>query len=196
MTQHLKGCTISPVAARKGRSFHLFVGQRLDKTYWFHVAVPVDTTLHTLDQFLRDTWLECCGHMSAFEIDGQSYASASLDDGDGVGMDGALEEVVAPGATFRHEYDFGSTTELELKVVGVREHGTPGGKVLLLARNDPPVITCQACGKASAAFVCPECAWDRDGWLCRKCAKKHECGDEMLLPVVNSPRVGVCGYAG
>ena len=24
----------------------------------------------------------------------------------------------------------------------------------------------------------------------------HECGQEMLLPVVNSPRVGVCGYVG
>jgi hypothetical protein len=28
------------------------------------------------------------------------------------------------------------------------------------------------------------------------CAAKHECGEEMLLPVLNSPRAGVCGYCG
>ena len=33
-------------------------------------------------------------------------------------------------------------------------------------------------------------------WLCEDCAKTHECGEEMLLPVCNSPRLGVCGYCG
>jgi hypothetical protein len=28
------------------------------------------------------------------------------------------------------------------------------------------------------------------------CAGGHECGEEMLLPVVNSPRVAMCGYTG
>jgi hypothetical protein len=32
--------------------------------------------------------------------------------------------------------------------------------------------------------------------LCQACAEDHECGEDMQLPVVNSPRVGVCGYAG
>lgn len=26
--------------------------------------------------------------------------------------------------------------------------------------------------------------------------KTHECGEDMLLPVVNSPRVGMCDYTG
>ena len=30
--------------------------------------------LRRLDEFLRRTWLECCGHMSAFEIGGQRYS--------------------------------------------------------------------------------------------------------------------------
>ena len=29
-----------------------------------------------------------------------------------------------------------------------------------------------------------------------KIEPEHECGAEVLLPVVNSPRVGVCGYSG
>jgi len=32
--------------------------------------------------------------------------------------------------------------------------------------------------------------------VCEGCAGEHECGEEMLLPVVNSPRVGMCGYEG
>jgi hypothetical protein len=28
------------------------------------------------------------------------------------------------------------------------------------------------------------------------CVKDHECGEEMLLPMANSPRAGVCGYTG
>jgi hypothetical protein len=32
----------------------------------------------------------------------------------------------------------------------------------------------------------------KDEGVCRFCL----CGEEMALPVVNSPRMGVCGYAG
>jgi hypothetical protein len=28
------------------------------------------------------------------------------------------------------------------------------------------------------------------------CARSHEYGEEMLLPLVNLPRAGVCGYPG
>jgi len=30
----------------------------------------------------------------------------------------------------------------------------------------------------------------------KKCARSHECDHEMFLPVVNSPRAGVCAYSG
>jgi hypothetical protein len=33
-------------------------------------------------------------------------------------------------------------------------------------------------------------------FFCDKCGKKHKSHDEMFLPVVNSPRMGVCGYTG
>lgn len=35
-----------------------------------------------------------------------------------------------------------------------------------------------------------------NGRLCDTCAESYECGEEMLLPVVNSPRVGMCAYDG
>ncbi len=33
-------------------------------------------------------------------------------------------------------------------------------------------------------------------FLCEACIENYEHGDEMLLPVVNSPRMGVCGCCG
>ncbi len=65
----------------------------------------------------------------------------------------------------------------------------------VLSRNEAPVIVCQSCGKP-ATQVCSQCVYDGEGWLCEECAEDHECGEEMFLPVVNSPRVGMCGYTG
>lgn len=203
MSSHLKSCvrkheTAEAAPAQKGAKrkpvFRLSVEGRYLPEYWMHLEVPADATLGTLDRFLRDTWLECCGHMSAFEIEGARYSvePMDLDDGD---MNVKLKDVLPPGRKFYHAYDFGSTTHLTLKVVAERESETTSKKIKVLARNDPPVIPCSRCG-APAVEVCAECIYSGEGWLCEKCAGEHECGDEMCLPVVNSPRVGVCGYTG
>ena len=158
-----------------------------------HVAVPETAPLSKLDNFLRHVWLECCGHMSAFEIDGQRYASAPMD-GETT-MRAPLSQVLEVGMKFYYEYDYGSTTDLALKVVAL-EQGLTKGAVQLLARNEAPRVICQRCGIQPATQICTECAWNGKGWLCEGCAVAHECGDEMCLPVANSPRVGVCGYTG
>jgi len=60
--------------------------------------------------------------------------------------------------------------------------------------NNLPEFKCW-CGKVTKE-ICSQCIWEETGLLCSECAKKHECGEEMLLPVVNSPRMGMCGYTG
>jgi hypothetical protein len=159
-----------------------------------HLAAPLRTPLSKLDRFLRKTWLECCGHLSAFEIDGEQYSSAP--EGGERSMREPLQRLVDEGTKFSYQYDFGSTTELVLKVVGIAEQGTPQGRVLLLARNELPQITCEICETRPAVEICPECVWDQAGLLCEKCAEEHDCDPDMRLPVVNSPRMGVCGYTG
>jgi hypothetical protein len=58
---------------KKSKAFHLVVeGYRLPM-YWMHLEVVAGITLATLDRFLRDTWLECCGHLSVFRIGGLNY---------------------------------------------------------------------------------------------------------------------------
>lgn len=107
----------------------------------------------------------------------------------------AASNVLRPGMKFCHKYDFGTTTELTLRVVAEWEGETKGKSIQLLSKNEPPSIMCGMCGKI-ATQVCSQCIWSGAGWLCDECARKHGCGEDMLLPVVNSPRVGMCGYTG
>ncbi len=180
--------------------FHISVDCPDAPAFWLHLDAPARATLADLDACLRRTWLECCGHMSAFEIRGVRYETEPWESNLPVkGMESALGEVLAPGLAFTHEYDFGTPTVLRLRVVSMRTAGRRrrGGwrNIKPLARNDPPRPVCSACG-AAATRVCPQCAFDGDPWLCDGCAPDHECGEEMLLPFVNSPRCGVCGYTG
>lgn len=175
----------------------VLVDTRYAPWYWIYLGMPADATLRDLDDFLRATWLECCGHLSAFTIGEVTYSMATdgpwgnpMDDRD---MDVAVGNVLKVGAVFRHEYDFGSTTELRLKVVRER-HGQPDGALVqLLARNEPPDIGCSECDQP-ASQVCTECPYEDGGPVCRSCASRHR--RHARLPLVNSPRTGVCGYTG
>ena len=204
MTKHLSACrkergaeskTPLPKKSGSATAFHLIVEGRYLTEYWMHLEAPAKATLELLDGFLRDVWLECCGHMSAFTIEGSNYSASPMDDYDEKDMHVRLCDVVRPGMKFQHEYDFGSTTYLALKVVSEWDSGIKGKEVRILARNEPPAIVCGKCGQP-AVWVCSQCVYEGKGWLCKKCGREHECGEEMLLPVVNSPRVGVCGYTG
>ncbi len=207
MTRHLESCEQrtaiqgereSRQKARKIKVFHLVVeGYRLPM-YWMHLEVAAGTTLATLDRLLRDTWLECCGHLSAFTIGGVRYSvDAAIYEWDtsSKNMQVPLDQVLHPGQTCSYEYDFGSTTELTLKVISEREVGAKKKAIEILARNTLPLVPCDVCGKP-ATITCSQCIYEDQGYLCDACAKDHACGGEMLLPVVNSPRAGVCGYTG
>jgi hypothetical protein len=207
MTRHLEACEQraaiqaeagSHQKARQTRTFHLVVaGYRLPM-YWMHLEVSAGTTLATLDRFLRDIWLECCGHLSAFEIGGVRYTvDAGQYDWDtgGKNMQVRLDKVIKPGQTCSYEYDFGSTTELTLKVISEQEVEAQKKAIQILARNNLPLVPCDVCGEP-ATTTCSQCVYEDKGCLCDACAKGHDCGEEMLLPMVNSPRAGVCGYTG
>jgi Plasmid pRiA4b ORF-3-like protein len=214
MSRHLLKCRQAHALGKLGGRgklhktdlLHLAVEGARSPDHWLHLEVPADATLGDLDQFLRDIWLECCGHLSAFTIENTRY---ELDTG---GIDAMwpmffgrasppksmqipLGSVLQPKLKFHHEYDFGTTTELTLKVVSEYEGEAKGKSVQILARNDPPPYVCESCGKP-ATLVCVECIWQGEGFVCDECAPDHSCGDEMMLPVVNSPRMGMCGYTG
>ena len=209
MSSHLRKCLVTnnpPPSGRAGKPkklLHLVVEGLYARDYWLHLEVPATATLADLDAFLRNIWLECCGHLSAFEIDGITYESHPSDDGGfgffGVfrekGMNVTLGKVFRPGLKLTYEYDFGSTTPLAIRVLSEREGYHEGRVPRVLARNQPPPIVCGLCGQP-ATRVYVEQSDEPEGWLCDACAEKGEYDEDMFLPVVNSPRVGVCAYTG
>ena len=180
------------------RLFTILVEGRSFYEYWMYLEIPANSMLKKLDNFLRDTWVECCGHLSQFIIGDRRYVSEldeyfkELND---KSMNYTLEKVLGVGDKFSYEYDFGSPTHLNLKVISAREVEDSDSTVSLPARNEAPLVTCTSCGK-TAAYICGQCGCTGEGWVCDDCAPMHECGEDMLLPVVNSPRAGVCGYTG
>jgi len=191
MGKHLASCLTKQPAESimddERVSLHLQVITRYPSDYWLHLQVDERATFKTLDTFLRKLWLECCGHMSQFFVGRQI-----------IGMHGRLVTSLGTGYEIDYDYDMGDTTQLRIKVLGAYHGLAPGGKAItILARNHPPEIPCDACDRHPAVSICPECNWEGEGWLCRKCATRHSCGDQVdYLPIPNSPRAGVCGYTG
>lgn len=210
IVKHLDACQKRATGtAGREATFHLMAWSPDDTRYWLYFEAPASAGVRVIDAFLRTTWLECCGHMSSFTIDGQRYVApsqgAAREYGDRT-MKARLDEILRPGMRFLHEYGFGSTTELALEVIA---RGAPYAKadsVRLLAQNDPPDIRCKTCGNP-AATICVECQEEVEGpedvgkiYYCDHCIdsrSRHRHDDaQMRLPVVNSPRMGVCGYTG
>ena len=187
--------SVNPKKTNNKKFFHILVEGHGFPQYWLHIKASANAKLNNLDGFLRDVWLECCGHMNAFEIEGGRYSSSPMKEYDEKGMSRKLGDILNSNTKFSHEYDFGTTTALVLRVVSEVETEMKGKAIQLLSRNDPPLITCDNC-KNDATHVCAECINSEEGWVCDKCVPNHECGEDMLLPVVNSPRVGMCGYTG
>ena len=182
--------------------------------YWMELAVRADTTLRQLDESLRGTWLEGCGHLSEFKIQGTRYSNLAphpddpnaaairadhwMED-DEEHMDVAVAEVIPEGVEVSHEYDYGSTTELYLKNLG--RHGDlvsllrlhqpwHGDRIAVLARNEPDE-ECVACQEpARWRLLAPDTDAREPIPFCDEC--RPEAGHYQL--VMNSPREGTDCY--
>lgn len=186
MVAHLKTCLPAGASAKASTGVVLLRAQAPHVPYfWLYIAAKSEAKLKDVDRFLRRIWLECCGHMSEFYGPSHRKISMNTTVGDATGLF---------GGTLGYVYDFGSSTELVISSPAVTE-GPMKATVQLAARNEPPIWPCDSCGKP-ATTVCAQCVYEGKGFCCAAHASHHECGDDMLLPVVNSPRMGVCGYTG
>jgi hypothetical protein len=309
MTRHLKYCKQRAAAivaeasakdtgtAEKTKFFHIVAEGRYNPQYWMHIELPAKDDLEDLDIFFRDIWVECCSHLSAFQIGDISYSNdpedfyfgeegegdediteEEVDEGDEEGTNAlhlanlppqlveamtpefllklqefgntddlvvflkeeqktfpkdlylralggskedrklalkqmfvaemiemledrslgmSLEKALKVGQKFRYEYDFGSTTELSLRVAGEREGVLvdEDDDIHVLARNIPPEYKCVRCGKSATRVAAGYDYWGViEHAYCDDCSKKAK--EDGWLPIVNSPRVGVCAYTG
>jgi hypothetical protein len=192
--------------------------------YFLSLWVDGNATMKNIDDFLRNIWLECCGHLSAFtnpknrkqsshvwdieamkllkrgEQKGEKYDKFMEKSNGEAPMSRKISEVFCKGLKLKYRYDFGSSTALLLTVL--EEYPAKADKrVILLSRNEPLEWLCDACKKEPATQICTIHDWDEDVLFCAKCAEKHkkkceDFRDYAAMPVVNSPRMGVCVYEG
>jgi len=214
------------------RTVHISV-RSMERPHWMELGVRADATLYELDRFLRSIWLECCGHLSHFDIGGVVYSMMvprPVDEFDFVPMDDHEEQwrhmgkavgtAIKPATWFEHQFDYGTTTDLDLRHVhefeGLAQVLSPsqpwhGGKIVVLARN-LPMQTCCQCGRPAQWRMLSEederdelddweddefLFWDEDtdedtapNTFCDDCAPVD--GSFTVLP--NSPREGANCY--
>jgi hypothetical protein len=197
MSRHLQTCAARKAANRVADAqpgepepvIHLQVQTPTGGDFWLHLEIRGSATLKRLDDYLRAIWLECCGHMSRFTRGGW---------GEEIPMNRRAREVLREGVTLTHIYDFGSSTVTMVRVVAARQgRSLDRHPIRLLARNEMPSTSCAQC-EAPATRLCLECMYEMtDAVLCEAHAASHpheEYGEPIEL--VNSPRLGVCGYEG
>lgn len=173
--------------ALKGRSrtVHMSAGSP-ERPHWMELGVRADTTLREFDRFLRSVWLECCGHLSHFDIAGVVYSMMvprPQDDFDFEPMDEQEEQwrhmgrtvgtAIGPATWFEYQFDYGTTTDLELRHAGEFEGRVQalspmqpwhGRKIFILARNHP-LQACRLCGRPAKWRLGPEtCEYEGDEW--------------------------------
>ena len=196
MSRHL-ATHLKELDGQKGQAFHIRVTAA---EMFLHLLIDGAQPLQGLDNFLRAIWLECCGHMSSFEVKGRGYYNDWDATEFGESKSQKVSKIFKKGVKLNYQYDFGSTTQLDIEVVGEYKIPVKEG-IQLLTRNEPLKILCHVCEKEPAVEICSVCMYHEASFFCERCAKKHakkcdDFDDYAALEVLNSPRMGVCAYEG
>ncbi len=186
---HIANCEIKNNSQSKTTTNYmiLLIEGKYSPEYWLLIKAKPDLPMKKIDRFIKDIWVECCGHLSSFS-DGYSQ----------IGMSRKLDQVFERGRNINYTYDYGSSTELSLSLLEDVED-FDDKEIQILFRNKEKDLKCSYCSNKAVA-ICSFCTDENDGLLCDSCIKNHTCvhdeGEDVLLPLVNSPRTGVCGYTG
>lgn len=146
--------------------------------HWIYIAINKTATLKELDEFLRDVWLECCGHLSSFEINNTTYDSV-VDytwKSNSKDMNVKLKDVITLKDKMNYQYDFGSTTDLTIKVVGELSSSRIGKKIEILARNNALQVECSKCNNKALYYDI-----ENYEYLCEKCYHNIDEEDRELI---------------
>ncbi|MCD4783809.1 MAG: hypothetical protein K8T10_08300 [Candidatus Eremiobacteraeota bacterium] len=196
MKKHLKTCKsrIELIDSKDDKSEKFFCISAQDyflPEFWLLLSIPVNSTLEELDMFLYNIWLINCGdHPSQFIIQGIKYVDMAcciyfmMEHC----MDAKLNEVLKVADEFVYENTYGSNVRFELKVMFEYSGKKGKEKASLMARNIAPDIRCYKCDK-KATIISPESLYSSFHYMCEECA--DESGGDMLLPLVNSPVIGI-----
>jgi len=139
-----------------------------------------------VDEFLKEKWCECCGHLSTLDVfeevnEQQSHKDVKFN---------TLISKYEHANQFCYCYDMGSTTTIYFRILKKLEGKDKNTNIELIYQNEPFKLKCnnyKTC-KGEATNI-----YERDLLLCNECKNNVE-ESEYLQLIVNSPRTGVCGY--
>jgi rubrerythrin len=83
----------------------------------------------------------------------------------------------------------GSTTTIYFEILHKFDGDKKTTNISILKRNDPHVFTCSQCDN-TAQYIEPSSLCT----VCDDCRKNVDESEGGLSTIVNSPRMGVCGY--
>ncbi|GAB7016321.1 hypothetical protein JCM10550A_16890 [Methanogenium cariaci] len=167
-------------------SFIIRIEDRHNPAYWLTVLARQNTLLSDLECLIKDVWVKGGDHLSAFVVGNETYLNTDTE------MAVPLADLIKTGSLFYYEYDFESTTELKLKVLGVTPVMPPEEQVCLIARNLRPSFTCSLCGEKADFSVTYSGEESPRGYFCMHCIKPVE--DGYIRHIDNSPRNGAWDY--
>jgi hypothetical protein len=169
----------------------LLIENQKDPDHWLVIMADPGIKMQKIDQFLRDIWLECCGHGSAF------YDKSAR-----IGKSRTTESVFCYTDSVGYIYDFGTPSYLKIKLIGEIPIRNLKGGIKLIFRNKERKHICSICKEKEAEKICPVCDDYDESFMCSDCAsgKKHLCNEDfdkdIAKLIANSPRDGICGYSG
>ena len=190
--------------------FDILITSKEMEDYWMIIEVNEKTMLKEIDTFLREIWLGNEQCLSIFKIKNVKYKYISggnlLYVEPEQSMYHTLKNILSVGETFDYTYGENKTTEIKLTVfshrIGRRHEEED---IVLLSRNIPPERICYKCKKNNASWVDTiKYSFDDDAFLCDECKEKVESNKlfiqmeytENMLPIYNSPRMGIGDYEG
>ncbi|MDY6788518.1 MAG: hypothetical protein SVV03_01000 [Candidatus Nanohaloarchaea archaeon] len=204
ITKHIKACDernndINIRSESEGQPiFLLRLQSQFRPMYWMFLDIKAKTTLEDIDQFLRDKWLECCGHLSKFEIKDNVFESHPGPDPrtgeERPSMDVKVGELFEPGLPIYYTYDYGSYTKLGIEVIE-KYSGHMHKDIRLAAQNLEPGFECENCGEPATEVLATGTNPQLETY-CKDCMEASERKNLKFHPLCNSPRTGICGYIG
>lgn len=143
-----------------------------NKLYYIYAIINPKTTFATIDNYLRNKWLKCCGHISNFVCE---------------------KKQISKRATFKtyadkdiiYEYDMCSTTYVYMQnSLLIKSDKQPLKTTYLqnVLQNDPFNFNCILCDKPASYSDCML------QFFCQ--THKNKANKHMLNQIVNSPRMG------
>ena len=139
-----------------------------------------------IDNFLKRIWCECCGHMSTLDV------YESINDDELIQKEIKFDILISKyelAYQFTYEYDMGTTTTIYFRIVKKLDGNDNNLNIDLVYQNEPFKLKCKFKCKKEALYT-----YEYD-IICEEC-KNNVDEPECVLHIVNSPRVGMCGYEG